>query len=80
MAASVLLSIYRTASPDDSKRILYVLKVLLFDRNRQTTVRLMSGQALAKIGTPDSIELVRKAISQEVDPNTRSFLMAALNR
>jgi hypothetical protein len=74
MAASLLPPMYRDATPDGAKRIVYALQALLLNQKQQVTVRMRAGSALAQIGSPEASQSIRAAISREADPAIRSFL------
>jgi hypothetical protein len=72
MEASRLPRMYGDVSPELAGRIFGALKDLLLDKQQDSMVRQFSSQALAQIGTPESAEAIRAAISQEGDPVLRS--------
>ena len=72
MFASRLPLMYRDVSPEQARRILDVLENLLLDQKQEFTVRLMSSEALAQIGAPESAEMIREAIPRAADPNLRA--------
>jgi hypothetical protein len=78
MAASLLPSIYRQASPEQARRILIALRSLVLDSRQEPVVRINSSRALSEIDWTDSEATIRQAISTERDPSMRSFLVDSL--
>lgn len=62
---------YRDASPELARRIFETLKSFLSDKQQQMGVRLTASQALAQIGSPESVEAIRTALPQETDSTLR---------
>ncbi len=75
---TLLPPIYSEVSRDQADWILSSIQKLLNDRSQQPSVRLAAGQALAEIGAPSSIDIVRGALSREDDPVMRSRLQEDL--
>lgn len=78
MAASLLPFLYVDSKTEEAQRIVEKLRTLLLDRKQQTIVRIMCGNALAKIDSPGSAAAIREAIMNEQDPNTKLALESAL--
>ncbi|MGA7316887.1 MAG: HEAT repeat domain-containing protein [Silvibacterium sp.] len=76
---SLLPAIYPEVSHEQAVRILQAIENLLRDTTQQASVRLAAGQALAQIGVPSSVEVVREAMSRENDPVIRASLQSDLN-
>lgn len=78
MTVSAFPAVFRDAPTDAKKRMIYLLQLLLLDKNQITSVRVMSSKALAEIGAPGSAEIIRKAETLEQDPNIRSLMESNL--
>jgi hypothetical protein len=76
---SLLPAIYPEVSHEQSVRILHAIQNLLRDKTQQPSVRLAAGQALAQIGLPSSVEVVREAMLTENDPVMRESLQSDIN-
>ena len=70
--------IFRDATPEQARRILTTLQLLLADTKQEADIRLEASQALANIGTPECAEAIRAAISEEQNPDIRVFFEATL--
>ena len=68
MAVSMLPVIYREVTPNQASAIFILIRVLFADRTQEPFVRLLAGQALAQIRSPEAAELLRREISLETDP------------
>jgi HEAT repeat protein len=79
MAISTLPGMYSDVSSELATRIFDRLRDLLLDRTQEASVRMMSSRVLAQIGRPESVEVIRSAISQETDPNVRAFYETSLS-
>jgi HEAT repeat protein len=73
-----LAALYRDATPEQQRRILTTLRLLLADNKQEATVRLQSSQALSEIGTQECAEAIRTAMAQESNPDFRTFFEATL--
>jgi HEAT repeat protein len=71
VAASTLPVMYREVTPNQAKAIFILIRALFVDVTQQPYVRLLAGQALAQIRTPEAAELLQREISLEVDPTIR---------
>jgi HEAT repeat protein len=65
---SVLPAVYRYVTPDKAEQILEKITNLLSDKTQQPSVRLTAGQALAQVGNPSSVQVIREAVLEETDP------------
>jgi hypothetical protein len=75
---TLLAPMYNQVPREEANRIVNTIQKLLSDRAQQPSVRLAAGQALAEIGSPSSVAVVRSAIEREEDPTVRSSLQADL--
>ena len=78
MGETRLSVIYCDSTPNQERRILTTLRLYLADPKQEAGVRLEASQALADIGAPECAEAIRTAISQEQNPDYRTFLEATL--
>jgi hypothetical protein len=78
MGETRLSAIYCDSTPEEARRILMSLKMYLADRKQEAQVRLGASQALVDIGTPECADAIRTAISQEQNPDYRTFFEATL--
>ncbi len=78
MGETRLSAIYCDSTPEEARRIMTTLKLYLTNRKQEAQIRLEASQALADIGTSESEEAIRAAISQEQNPDYRMFFEATL--
>jgi HEAT repeat protein len=78
MAMSNLAWMHRTASPQERKLILTTIQGVLLDGRQATSVRIMAGHALAQMNAPESVELLRRALSQEENSAVRESIQRDL--
>lgn len=78
MGETRLSVIYCDSTADQAHRILTTLRLYLADRKQEAGIRLEASSALADIGTPECADAIRAAISQEQNPDYRTFFEATL--
>lgn len=79
VAVYMLSYAYADVPADQAGRITTLLEELLLDRKQDNSVRLLSSQALARIGAPESAKVIRQAVSEETDPTLRSGMQSDLD-
>jgi hypothetical protein len=72
--ASLIPALYGEATTDTAKRALTFLHRWVTDKSQEPAVRIASGNALAQIGDPSSLQVVRDAVATEKDPTILSSL------
>jgi HEAT repeat protein len=78
MGTTRLAALYRDSTPDQRRRIIATLRVLIADEKQEGSIRLNASQALSDIGTPECAAAIRTAIAQEPNPDFRTFFEATL--
>jgi hypothetical protein len=78
MGETRLSVIYCDSTPEQARRILTTLRLYLADGKQEASIRLEASAALADIGTSECAEAIRAAISQEQNPDYRTFFEATL--
>lgn len=80
IAACTLSTVYREVTPKQAKAIFILIQNLLSDGLQQPYVRLLAGDALAQIGSPEATELLKREILMESDPTMRSAFEIDVNQ
>lgn len=78
MGTTRLAALYRDSTPDQRRRIIATLRVLIADEKQEGSIRLNASQALSDIGTPECAAAIRTAIAQEPNPDFRTFFESTL--